>query len=148
MSFSQDTRDFNKEFIHSECGALFFAQVFSNSVAFFTQSAFWISSFALIGSFFGGTALWLTSRILHQKRKRMFSKKKLAIDILYLVPVSFLVSLLTYRPISFFLNVFLLETGFGVFFSVLLSYTLGFFVYLGVINLYRLFLAKRYKKIL
>lgn len=145
---AKNTINFNKEIIFGEIGALIGAPLISYLVSRFTSTIGFISLSAVLGGILGGAIFWLSMRIYDKKIDKKFSVKALVEDIIYFTPMAFLISLLMYYPILFFSSEHLLENKHKILYSVIFAQLLAFSIFLVMMNLYRYFLAKVYKKIL
>ncbi len=145
---AKNTLNFNKELIFGEMGALIGAPLASYLVSRFTSTIKFISFSAVLGGIIGGIIFWLFMRVYDKKIDKKFSIKNLAEDIIYFTPVAFLISLLMYYPILFFSSEYFLEDQHKILFSVIFAQLIAFSIFLIMMNIYRYFLAKIYKKVL
>lgn len=145
---AKNTLNFNKELIFGEMGALIGAPLTSYLVSRFTSTIKFISFSAVLGGIIGGIIFWLFMRVYDKKIDKKFSIKNLAEDIIYFTPVAFLISLLMYYPILFFSSEYFLEDQHKILFSVIFAQLIAFSIFLIMMNIYRYFLAKIYKKVL
>ena len=143
----KNTINFNKEIIFGEIGALIGAPLISYIVSRFTSVIKFISFSAVIGGIIGGVLFWLFMRVYDKKIYKKFSIKNLAEDIIYFTPIAFLISLFMYYPLLFFFSEHFLESQYKILYSVIFAQLIAFSFFLVMMNFYRYFLAKIYKKV-
>ncbi|MEK6823551.1 MAG: hypothetical protein AABY06_00815 [Nanoarchaeota archaeon] len=145
---TKNTINFNKEIIFGEIGALIGAPLSAYIISEFTSNVKYIAFSAVLGGIIGGALFWLSIRSYDKKIEKKFSVKNLAEDIIYFTPIAFLVSLFIYYPILFFYSEYLINDQHKILYSVMFSQLIAFSLFLIMMNIYRYFLAKIYKKVL
>lgn len=137
--------NFNKQIIFGELGSIIGAPSFTYIATFFTKNPNWISISAVAGSLIGAAILWLITRIYDEKKRNRYEIKTLATDIVYYTPVATPLVFLVYQPLLFFLTRVFLGAGLYSLIAVIIAQFIAFLSFLILINLYRLFLIKRFK---
>ena len=144
----ENTINFNKELVFGELGALIGAPLFSYITSIFTSLPKYISLAAVFGGIFVQAIFWLSMRAYDKKSENSLSVKNMAEDIIYFTPVAFLVALFFYYPTLFFGSEYLIKDNYKVVYSVISAQIVAFFLFVTLMNIYRYFLAKIYKKVL
>jgi len=137
IEIRRDTIDFNSEIIFGEIGGLLASPVFGYLAAHIKPDPHFIAFFAVVGSIIGCAVFWLATRVKNHKRRGIFSKKKIAKDIMWYSPVATATAFLIYQPVLFVMSAHLLERGHSVLVSILVAQFLAFLSFAIVINLYR-----------
>jgi hypothetical protein len=135
-----NAKEFNKELIFSEMGAIVCAPLVSWIVSQITKTPSTISASAVIGATAGAGIIWISTRMYHKRKRGDASLKSLAADMAYFTPVALLLTLLIYYPILYFASKHFLEGAHGVFASVILSQLAAYILFMISINCYRLIL--------
>ncbi|MEK6918762.1 MAG: hypothetical protein AABW73_01860 [Nanoarchaeota archaeon] len=138
--------DFNKEIITAEIGAIIGAPIASTIAARVSSNPSIISGWAVVGGMIGGGLFWLITRLRDHIKEKQYAKKKLLKDILYIVPMNAAASWTVYQPTLFFLSRYLLTLKVAVVPAVLTSQIIGFSLYLWVLDTYRTWVDKKFKK--
>ena len=143
-----NAKEFNKELIFGEIGAVICAPLTSWMVSRFTNTPSTISASAVVGATVGAGLIWISTRMYHKQKRGDASLKSFAADVAYFTPVAFLLTLLIYYPILFFVSKTFLEGEHGVLTSVVLSQLVAYGLFMISINCYRLILIYFGKRIL
>jgi hypothetical protein len=143
-----NAKEFNRELIFSEVGAITCAPLTSWIVSQFANTPSTISASAVIGASVGAAIIWISTRMYHKQKRGDASLKSFASDMAYFTPVAFLLTLLIYNPVLFFASKTLLEDAHGLFTSVILSQLAAYSLFMISINCYRLILIYFGKRIL
>jgi len=138
----KSTRDFNREILVGECGALIAANPTAILASHFTKSAAVISSSAVAGTLVGGATFWLAARVYDRLKARRLDAKSLASDIGYFTPAAVIFGFLVYDPSIYFTSHHLLGEGDRVVYSVIVGQALAFVFFLLCMNVYRLLLLR------
>ncbi|MCR4285203.1 MAG: hypothetical protein NUV97_04155 [archaeon] len=138
----QDTIHFNNELLFAEIGGLIASPIFGYIAFHLKPTPDFISFFAVLGSIIGCAVFWLVTRVRNHKKRGCFSTGKIAKDMLYYTPVASFTAFMVYQPTLFMISSHLLETGHGVWESILIAQLLAFLLFGTIINIYRYFLEK------
>ncbi len=147
MKLKREFLEFNKEILIGEIGAIIGAPFFGHATSYVTASPDVISGMAVLGAILGGGVLFLSTKAHHKHRRNRLSLKNIFRDLAYFTPAAFLTTFLVSYPILFFLSRHL-QNYLPAFASVLVSEIAAFLLFLIIINLYRLLLAKHTGKLL
>lgn len=144
----RNTINFNKELLFGEIGAIIGAPLASYLISLFTYTPRYIAFSAVLGGIFVEAIFWLSMRLYDKNTYEKYSVKNLGEDIIYFTPVAFLVALFIYYPILFFGSEYLIRDHYRIIYSVISSQFVAFAFFLGLMNVYRYFLAKYFRKVL
>lgn len=139
------SKDFNKEIIIGELGALAGAIFFGCLALALDTNLNFTSIFTVLGSVTGGSYSWLITRIYDQKKRGEFSIKNLGKDISLYTPLAFLTVLLICYPIVFFVTRSVSGAHFP-FLGPVAGELSGFAVFLILMNSYRYVLKNSFNK--
>jgi hypothetical protein len=143
-----NAKEFNKELIFGEIGAIICAPVMSWIVSRFTNTPSIISATAIIGATAGSVLIWISTRMHHKQKRGDATLKSLAADIAYFTPAALLLTLLIYYPVLFFASKHFLEGAHNVFASVIFSQLAAYALFMIAINCYRFLLIRCGKRVL
>ena len=143
------SKDFNKEIIIGEAGALAGASLFGILSIYLESTPNLVSVFTILGSVIGGLYSWVITRIYDQKRRHEFSIGKLGKDLSWYSPIALLTGLFICYPIIFFVTRSIsLKSIHLVSFGPIIGELAGFTAFIIIMNSYRYFLKAFFKKIL
>jgi hypothetical protein len=138
--------DFNKEVLCGEIGAIIGAPIIAALAALFTDSTRVIARFAVLGTFLGGSGLFLWKKMQDKKKEGDYSRKSLFKDLSFYTPVAAIIGTCICWPILYHLTKLLLGKDFNSFMAGAISEVTAFSVFLVLINLYRYILVKKFRK--
>ena len=139
----RNLKNFNLQIIYGEIGSFFGIQISSLIGKIFTSNSDLLSWIFILGSIIGGSSAFLITRINYEKKQNKFSYKKLIKDISYYTPVASIIGLFVYYPILKLTSLFLLNKGFFISVSALLSQVVAFLFSLLALNIYRELLRRK-----
>jgi len=148
MGITKETINFNKEILFGEIGAIVGIQIFSHIFYKLELSANIISYLVVVGAIVGASLFWFIMRLYDKTRKNIYSEKNIVEDISYIVPASFILTIIFYYPTLFFMTKYLIEHNKLIDYIATVPQIVAFALYLIAINIYRKVLMKYYNKTL
>ncbi|HTY43681.1 MAG TPA: hypothetical protein VMC80_00350 [Patescibacteria group bacterium] len=138
--------DFNKEIIFGEGGAIVGAALISSIASHFTLNRTIIAQFAVIGSFVGGSSIFLLEKIKNKIRRKEPIFKSIIRDLEYFTPAAAVIGLTVGYPTLYYITKFLVKMKWHIFLSGAVAEICAFSLFLILINLYRLILVRKFKR--
>ncbi len=137
--------DFNKEIIFGEIGALLGSALGSYLSFWISRNEDLIPTFAVVGSILGSTTLFLSTKIYDKRKRKELSFRNIFNDLKYYTPAAATLRVLVGYPLLYFLTKLFVEAEIGAFYSGALGEFSSFLVFLSLINIYRIVLARSFK---
>jgi hypothetical protein len=128
---------FNQAIVIGELGALGGVPFVPWIVSAFTRDPSMLALAAVLGALVGGSVLWIVVRVRDHRERGVQAVQRLARDIAWFSPASFVAGLTLYQPVLFFLTRHLIRAGLHTAVAAVAAQGAAFVLFLLALNGYR-----------